>query len=93
MDVLSDLFLDHTLRTVALGSAALGIVSGALGAFAVLRRQALLGDAMSHAALPGVALAFLITGSRAPLVLMIGAALNGWLAAAAILYIVRTSRI
>ena len=93
MDVLADLFLDHTLRTVALGSAALGIVSGALGSFAVLRRQALLGDAMSHAALPGVALAFLITGSRAPLVLMIGAALTGWLAAVAIVSVVRASRI
>ena len=93
MDLLGDLFLDYTLRTVALGSAALGIVSGTLGAFAVLRRQALLGDAMSHAALPGVALAFLITGSRAPLVLMIGAALTGWLAAVAIASIVRASRI
>ena len=43
---------DYTLRTVALG-AALGIVSGALGTFAVLRRQALVGDAISHAALAG----------------------------------------
>ena len=93
MEVLSDLLFDYTLRTVALGSAALGIVSGAVGAFAVLRRQALLGDAMSHAALPGVALAFLITGSRAPLVLMIGAALAGWLAALAIVGIIRTSRV
>ncbi len=52
-----DLFSDHTFRTVALGSAALGITSGALGTFAVLRRQSLLGDAISHAALPGVAIA------------------------------------
>ena len=37
MEVLSDLLFDYTLRTVALGSAALGIVSGAVGAFAVLR--------------------------------------------------------
>lgn len=93
MDVLGDLLFDYTLRTVALGSAVLGIVSGAVGAFAVLRRQALLGDAMSHAALPGVALAFLITGSRTPLVLMIGAALAGWVAALAILGIVRASRV
>ncbi len=93
MDVLGGLFVDHTLRTVALGSATLGIVSGALGAFAVLRRQALLGDAMSHAALPGVALAFLMTGSRAPLVLMLGAAIAGWLAALAIIGVARTSRI
>ena len=63
------LFSDYTLRTVALGSAALGITSGALGTFAVLRRQSLLGDAISHAALPGVALAFLFTGSKAPLVI------------------------
>ena len=93
VDVLGDLLFDYTLRTVALGSGVLGIVSGAVGAFAVLRRQALLGDAMSHAALPGVALAFLITGSRTPLVLMIGAALAGWVAALAILGIVRASRV
>src|ERR671911_328609 len=69
-----DLFDDYTLRTVALGSAALGITSGALGTFAVLRRQSLLGDAISHAALPGVALAFLLTGSKAPFAPILGAA-------------------
>ena len=36
---------DHTLRVVATGSAILGATSGALGSFAVLRRQSLLGDA------------------------------------------------
>ena len=51
--ILYDLIFDYTLRTVALGSALLGVVSGVLGAFAVLRRQSLLGDAISHAALPG----------------------------------------
>ncbi len=56
--------LDYTLRTVALGAAVLGLSSGALGAFAVLRGQSLLGDAISHAALPGVALAFLLTGEQ-----------------------------
>ena len=55
---------DYTLRTVALGAVALGIVSGALGTFAVLRGQALLGDAISHAALPGVVLAYLLLGRR-----------------------------
>ena len=58
--ILHDLVFDYTLRTVALGSATLGLVSGVLGAFAVLRKQSLLGDAISHAALPGIALAFLI---------------------------------
>ena len=91
--ILHDLVADYTLRTVALGSAALGLVAGALGAFAVLRRQSLLGDAVSHAALPGIVLAFLVTGSRAPLVLVVGAALAGWLAAVTIMLVVRTTRI
>ncbi|MBU1674632.1 metal ABC transporter permease, partial [bacterium] len=58
MTWLTDLVTDYTLRTVALGSAALGLVAGALGAFAVLRRQSLLGDAVSHAALPGIVAEF-----------------------------------
>jgi manganese/zinc/iron transport system permease protein len=93
MDVFFDLFSDYTLRSIALGAAVLGIVSGILGCFAVLRRQALLGDAMSHAALPGVILAFMLTGSRAPLILVLGAAIAGWLGALAVLTIVRMSRI
>jgi hypothetical protein len=39
IDLLHALFFDYTLRTVALGAMTLGIVSGALGSFAVLRRQ------------------------------------------------------
>nr|MBA2758870.1 metal ABC transporter permease [Chloroflexia bacterium] len=44
MSILSELIFDYTLRNVALGSMLLGIVSGVLGSFAVLRRQGLLGD-------------------------------------------------
>ena len=88
-----DLFFDYTLRTVALGSATLGIVSGTLGAFAVLRKQSLLGDAISHAALPGVVLAFLLTRSKAPLVLIVGAAIAGWLGTLWMMNITRHTRI
>ena len=88
-----DVFSDHTLRTVALGAALLGVVSGSLGTYALLRRQALLGDAVSHAALPGVVLAFVLTGSKAPFVLTLGAALAGFAATLAILAIVRGSRV
>ena len=91
--LLSDLFFDYTLRTIALGSAILGIVSGALGAYAVLRKQSLLGDAMSHAALPGIALAFLLTGSKMPLVLILGAAIAGWIATLFIMSIVNSTRV
>jgi manganese/zinc/iron transport system permease protein len=79
MSTLRDLIFDYTLRNVALGGMLLGIVAGVLGAFAVLRRQALLGDTLSHAALPGICIAFMLTGSRAPLVLLIGAGIAGWI--------------
>ena len=62
--ILHGLLFDYTLRTVALGTAVLGLVSGTLGAFAFLRRQSLIGDAISHAALPGVVLALCSRGSR-----------------------------
>jgi manganese/zinc/iron transport system permease protein len=93
MDLLSDLLFDYTVRTVALGAASLGIVAGALGTFAVLRRQSLLGDAISHAALPGIVLAFILTGTRSTLVLVLGAAVAGWLGTLVIMMIVRHSRL
>lgn len=71
------LFSDYTLRTITLGTAILGAVTGMLGSFAVLRKQSLLGDAISHAALPGIALAFLITGSKDTNILLIGALISG----------------
>ena len=85
--------LDYTLMIVAIGAALLGTVSGALGSYAVLRRQSLLGDAISHAALPGIAIAFLLTGSKTPLILVLGAAIAGWLGTLLIISIVRLTRI
>lgn len=91
--LLHDLFFDYTLRTVALGAMALGTVSGTLGAFAVLRRQSLLGDAISHAALPGIVLAFMLTGAKDPLLLVLGAAVAGWIGTLGVMWIVRQSRL
>lgn len=71
------LFTDYTLRTITLGTAVLGAICGMLGSFAVLRKQSLLGDAISHAALPGIALAFLITGAKDSNILLIGALVSG----------------
>ena len=74
-------FTDYTLRTITLGTAILGAICGMLGSFAVLRKQSLLGDAISHAALPGIAIAFLITGTKETNVLLIGALVSGLLGA------------
>jgi manganese/zinc/iron transport system permease protein len=92
-ELLTDMVTDYTLRTVAMGAAVLGIVSGALGAFAVLRKQSLLGDAVSHAALPGIALAFILTRSKTPIVLILGAAVAGWIGTLIVMSVVKSTRI
>ena len=84
---------DYTLRNVVFGSAILGVVGGVFGCFATLRRQSLLGDALAHAALPGVCLAFMLTGAKSALALMVGAALSGLVGTLVLLAIVRRSRI
>ena len=92
MDMLS-LFSDYTFQIVAMGSAMLGVLSGVLGSFAVLRKQSLLGDGVSHAALPGVVIAFLLTGIKDTEMLLLGALITGLLATFVILGIVKTTRI
>lgn len=82
----------YTVRIVAAGGAILGVVSGVLGSFAVLRRQSLLGDALSHAALPGVGLAFLVAGRELG-VLLLGATLASWVGVAFIRAVTATTRI
>lgn len=90
--IVLDVRYDYTLRTVALGGALLGVVSGVLGCFAVLRQQSLMGDALSHAALPGVAIAFLLAGRELG-VLLIGAGIASWLGVQFIGSVTRTTRI
>lgn len=48
-----------------------------VGSFLVLRKMALLGDAISHAVLPGIVIAFLVSGSRSPLPMLLGAGALG----------------
>lgn len=67
--------------TVFIGTAALGLIAGMLGTFVVLRKRALIGDTLAHATLPGVALAFLLTGEREFLPLLLGAWISSLVAA------------
>ncbi len=71
------MMLDYTLAITLVGITILGATAGLLGTFVFLRRQSLLGDAISHAALPGIAIAFLLTHSKNPLILMLGGAISG----------------
>lgn len=67
-------FLDTWIVIVGV----LGAMSCALlGNYLVLRRMSMMGDAISHAVLPGLAIAFLVSGSRESLPMLIGAILIG----------------
>ena len=90
---LINIFSDYTLRTVALGSALLGAMSGVIGTYAVLRKQSLVGDAVSHAALPGIGIAFLLTGSKNIEWLLLGAFISGWLSIYIVNIIIKHSRV
>ncbi len=87
------LFSDYTFQTVALGSALLGLISGVLGSFAVLRKQSLLGDGVSHSALPGMVMAFVLLNNKNTEVLLLGALLSGLLATLFIVGVVRHTRV
>ena len=77
MMILHSLLADHTFRIVTLGCMLLGSISGMLGCFAVLRKESLLGDAVSHASLAGICIAFLLTNSKRIEVLLTGALITG----------------
>lgn len=89
----SDFFREPNALWVTIGTTLLGISSGVLGCFAYLRRRGLMGDVLAHAALPGICLAFMVTGSKHPIAFMIGAILTGVLATLIIHWISRYSRI
>ncbi len=94
MDLLIDLLpLPYTDAVVALGALVLGVTAGVLGTFAVLRRRSLVGDALAHAALPGVCVAFLLTGTKDPAALLAGAACAGLVGSVLMVGIERSSRI
>ncbi|MBL7987175.1 MAG: metal ABC transporter permease [Chlorobi bacterium] len=93
-DLLDFFLLRHyNIRVVVLGTVLLGIGAAAIGCFAFLRKRSLVGDAVAHAALPGVAVAFMLTGTKNPAVFLIGAAIAGWLSMVAMDAIVRRSKI
>lgn len=86
-------FLDPNTQWILFGSMLLGLSSGVIGSFAYLRKQALMGDALSHAALPGVCIAFMLTGSKSIVFFLIGAAAAGIIATFGIGYLTRKTRI
>ena len=81
-------FLVYTVS----GSMLVGLLCGLLGTFMVLRRLSMMGDALGHAALPGVGIAFLIVQAKLLGPIVAGAAVTAMLAALTVGYITRNSR-
>lgn len=81
----------YVLIIVSLGAMLVGATAAAVGVFALLRRQSLLGDAISHAALPGIALMFLMGYGTQPFILMLGGCIAGALGALLITFIAHTT--
>jgi manganese/zinc/iron transport system permease protein len=82
MEALLDFFsfADPNVRLVTLGTVLLGAAAAVVGSFAFLRKRALVGDAIAHAILPGIVLAYVLSDSKNTLVLMAGALVSGWVA-------------
>lgn len=96
----------YNTNVVLFGVALLGLAAGAVGSFAMLKKQSLVADAFAHASLVGVAVAFLVhaqlgasatVGESPPernmVVLLIGAGLAGALAVGAIEWLTRKTRL
>lgn len=88
-----ELFKDSYFQKIFIGTIILGFATGAIGLFSTLRKQALIGDALSHSALPGVVLAFIIFDSRSLEVLLLGAFISALLSMGLISLINRHTKV
>lgn len=88
-----DLFFDYTFFIVCCGACLVGIVSGVVGCFSVLKKQSLIGDCISHCALPGVVISFFLTGVKDIEVLLLGALISGVIATTLITFICKYSKV
>jgi manganese/zinc/iron transport system permease protein len=85
--------ISYNTLVVLLGTGLLGLAAGLVGTFAVLRQRALVGDALAHAALPGLCLAFLVVGERSLPAMLLGALFTGVVGVLIIAVLVRWTRI
>jgi manganese/zinc/iron transport system permease protein len=86
-------FQDAAVRFAVAGSMLLGISCGLLGSFIVVRKLALVGDTLSHAVLPGVALGFLWDLTRNPVAILVGATAAGLMGSAVVNWIRQTTKL
>lgn len=86
-------WLTYNSLIVLQGVTLLGACAGVIGCFAVLRRRALVGDALAHSSLPGVCLAYLIVGEKHFSAMLLGAFFSGLLGIGVMAFLKRSTRI
>ncbi len=86
-------FKDPNIRYVVFGSVLLAASSAMVGCFTLLKKKALVGDAVAHSVLPGVCMAFLFSSSKNNYFLIIGAFITGWLSLLAIDYLTANTKL
>ncbi len=79
--------------SIIIGISLLGLASGLVGSFTFLRKRALIGDSIAHSVFPGVAIGFLVSQSKDPIFLILGACLTGFLSIVLVDVIVRKSKL
>lgn len=85
--------MDLSIWIVFIGTALIGISAALVGTFTFLQKKSLIGDAISHSILPGIVLAYIVSGQRNTLILMLGAFLAGWLATQQISWLQRKTKL
>ena len=90
---LVEFFSDPNARWVLFSVILISGASAAVGVFAFLKKQALVGDAVSHAVLPGICLAFMLTQIKSPWVLLPGAIISGWLGILSVDYLTTRTKL
>lgn len=93
MEIIWKMLADPNMQWIFLGCTLLGLSSGVIGCFSYLRKQSLMGDTLAHAALPGICIAFMLTGIKSIGLFLIGAGAAGLIATFGIGYITRNSKL
>jgi len=86
-------FSDPNIVSVVIGAILLTASSAVVGTFTFLKKKALVGDAVAHSVLPGICLAFMLSGNKNPFLLIIGAFVTGWLSLVIMDYVTARSKI
>ncbi len=88
-----EMLSDPNMQWIFLGCTLLGLSSGVIGCFSYLRKQSLMGDTLAHAALPGICIAFMLSGVKSIGLFLIGAGAAGLIATLGIGMITRRTKL